>query len=162
MPKASPRRAHRQAFLNLPDASRYRVHDGHLQIALQSLDDVESAPAGTQHIDGVSSLRPEEAALDMGVDLLARQFLDLVERHVDTFHRTHGEACVTEISGEDRIELGRKICCSNHGLHMQVVSAFTWVCATVIIGVLYFLSHRLTISASRLRPWTMKGGAPWG
>jgi hypothetical protein len=31
-----------------------------------------------------------------------------------------------------------------------------------MIGVLYFLSQVLMISASRLRPCTMNGGAPWG
>ena len=44
----------------------------------------------------------------------------------------------------------------------NAVSAFTWFCATVMMGVRYFLSQRLTISASRFRPWTMKGGAPCG
>ena len=85
------------------------MHHRHLQVLLQRPDDVERAPAGAEHVDRVGAFRLEEIALDVGVDLVARQLLHLVERHIDPRHAAHGEARVAEIFGEDGVELGREI-----------------------------------------------------
>ena len=57
----------------------------------------------------------------MGVDLLAGQFLHLVERHIDAFHAAHLETCVAKIFGEDGIELFREIGGADEALGLERV-----------------------------------------
>ena len=49
------RLAHVQPLLDFPDPRRHRMHHRHLQILLQHVDDVERAPAGAEHVDGVGA-----------------------------------------------------------------------------------------------------------
>src|SRR5262249_61931155 len=77
------RLAHMQPLLDLPYPRRDRMHYRNLQVLLERLDDVERAPARAQHVDRVGALVLEEVPLDETVDLLARELLHLVERHLD-------------------------------------------------------------------------------
>src|SRR5215510_2536542 len=81
--EAAARLAHMQALLELPDPRGDGMHNRHLQVALERLDDRQRAPAGAEHVDRVGALVAEKALLDMSVDLLGRELLHLVEGHVD-------------------------------------------------------------------------------
>jgi hypothetical protein len=71
-----------------------------LQVSFQDLNDIQSAPTGSQHVDGVGALVSEEAPFDVRIDLFGRQFLHFVERYLDPLHAAHGEARVGEIFSE--------------------------------------------------------------
>src|SRR4029453_1363073 len=71
MAEAQARLAHVEALLDFPNARRHRMHHRHLQVLLQGLDDIESAPTGAEHVDRIGALGLEEVALDVGIDLMA-------------------------------------------------------------------------------------------
>src|SRR5260370_41629541 len=50
---------------------------------------------------------------------ISGELLHLAERHVDSFHCTHGKAGIAEIFGEDGIEPGGKVSRANDGLRLQ-------------------------------------------
>src|SRR5436190_879429 len=89
-------------------ASAIEPHDRHLQVTLEQFEDVERAPAGSQHVDGIGALGFEEIAFDMRVNLVTGKLLYLVEGDVDAFHAAYRESGVAEVAGKNHVELGRK------------------------------------------------------
>ena len=44
---------HVKAFLHRPDAGRHGMHNRYLKIFFEQMNDVETAPAGAEHVDAV-------------------------------------------------------------------------------------------------------------
>src|SRR6266478_8544763 len=108
MAVAAARLPDMESLLEFPDPRGDWMDHRHLQVLLDRLDDGKRAPARAEHVDRIGALGLEEVLLDMGIDLLARKLLHLVEGDIDARHSAYGEAGIAEIFGKDVVEPVRK------------------------------------------------------
>jgi hypothetical protein len=91
MAESTARLAHMQALLDFPDPRWHWMYHRYLQILLQRPDDIERCTSPILACRSHRPLAPEEALLDVGVDLFGGSSCTL-SNGVDAVDRLHIEA----------------------------------------------------------------------
>ena len=81
----------------------------HLQIFFEQMNDVETTPAGAEHIDAIGAGIFEESSARVRVDFRRRQAADVGKRYFHSFHGENVESRFLKIAGEHIVDTAGEI-----------------------------------------------------